>query len=146
MTNYTCGTPIASGTCHNRVSNQGDRCHWHDPEKKQKKQLATPGRKNWEEELDREIRELHRRITSNWFDSPVLTPRQAAVLSNVLNYWADSDLRSWLDGDDVFGSLDEVPPFFQFDKRVMMIVGESRPFTAKVRERCYALSEETQKG
>lgn len=79
-----------------------------------------------------------------WGDSPYLTPRQAYAIAVELDGWADIHIASWIQDPD--GPLHQVSPFDLFDLRVMMLVGESRAWAEAVRQRCYRLSEEIERG
>jgi hypothetical protein len=50
-----------------------------------------------------------------------------------------------LDGERIL-ELDEMPPFVHLDMRVMMLVGENRPWVSKALERCVAVSDEIVSG
>lgn len=84
-------------------------------------------------------------LTKAWIDSHIMSPRQAAALNTVLCIWAEGELQMWLD-DPSHEPLHTVDPFFYFDKRVMMWVGESRAFAAAVQERCLAVADNLVKG
>lgn len=52
--------------------------------------------------------------------------------------WEDLHLSSWI--SDPSGPLHDVPPFDEFDLRVMMLVGESRAWAEAVSQRCRVFS------
>lgn len=79
-----------------------------------------------------------------WSDSPHLTPRQAYALSVTLDGWADLHIEEWIVRPDE--PLHTVPPFDNLDLRVMMHVAESRAWAEAVRQRCYAVSDEIERG
>lgn len=83
-------------------------------------------------------------FTRAWQDSPRLTPRQAYAIALELDMWDDLHLSSWI--SDPTGPLYDVPPFDEFDLRVMMLVGESRAWAEAVRRRCRVLSDEIEAG
>jgi len=79
-----------------------------------------------------------------WGASPVLTPRQGYAIAATIGMWADLHLGSWL--NDPHEPLHSVPPFDDFDLRVMMHVNESRAWVEAVRERCDVICDELEKG
>jgi transcriptional regulator with XRE-family HTH domain len=79
-----------------------------------------------------------------WGDSRILTPRQASAIAGVLNWWADVDIREWL--NDPVEPLHDVGPFAAFDRRVMMYVNDNKAWAAKAQERCFALHDEIEDG
>lgn len=83
-------------------------------------------------------------FTTAWQDSPHLTPRQAYAIALELDTWDDLYLSPWI--SDPSGPLHEVPPFADFDLRVMMLVGESRAWAEAVRQRCRVIAEEIEAG
>lgn len=95
-------------------------------------------------EYERAVSKSAEAFTASWRDSPRLTPRQAYAIAGVLDFWADSDIAEWL--RDPSESLHEVPPFDNFDLRVMMRVGENRAWAEAVRQRCYLISDEIEAG
>jgi len=94
--------------------------------------------------LEKTIQDLKDRTTSTWAEG-AMTPRQAWAVLSVLAYWADTDLRGWLDGD-VDQPLYQCEPFVHFDERVMMLVGENKAFAEKARKRCLAVHDEIEQG
>ncbi len=83
-------------------------------------------------------------FTAAWSDSPRLTPRQAYAIALELDGWADMDIAEWL--REPSEPLHEVSPFYHFDLRVMMLVGESRAWAEAVRQRCRTVSDEIEAG
>lgn len=84
-------------------------------------------------------------FTNAWEDCHYLTPRQAYAIACALEWWADLYLGEWL-RDPASQSLFEVSPFDQLDLRVMMLVGENRPWVEMARRRCLAVAEEIASG
>jgi transcriptional regulator with XRE-family HTH domain len=82
---------------------------------------------------------------NSWSDCHYLTPRQAYAIASVLLLWADGELQEWGRGADN-EPLHDVPPFAYFDRRVLFYVNESRAWVESVRERCYAIAAEIQRG
>src|SRR5690606_21984538 len=83
-------------------------------------------------------------FTRAWQDSPRLTPRQAYAIALELDMWDDLHLSAWI--SDPSGPLYDVPPFDEFDLRVMMLVGENRAWAEAVRRRCRVISDEIEAG
>ncbi|MDY3127087.1 MAG: helix-turn-helix transcriptional regulator [Corynebacterium sp.] len=83
-------------------------------------------------------------FTSSWRNSPRLTPRQAYAIAVELDSWADGEITEWL--QDPSGPLHEVAPFYHFDLRVMMLVGENRAWAEGVKQRCRVISNEIEVG
>lgn len=79
-----------------------------------------------------------------WRDCPHLTPRQAYALAATLDIWADLHIAGWLEGRGE--PLHSVPPFDDFDLRVMMQVAENRAWAEGVRRRCHKVSDEIKQG
>jgi transcriptional regulator with XRE-family HTH domain len=83
-------------------------------------------------------------FTRAWQDSPRLTPRQAYAIALELDMWDDLHLSAWI--SDPSGPLYDVPPFDEFDLRVMMLVGENRAWAEAVHRRCRVISDEIEAG
>lgn len=80
-----------------------------------------------------------------WKDCPYLTPRQASAIASVLAQREDF-LREWIEGGCPSEPLHAIPPFSNFDCRVMIYVNENKAFAEKARERCSAVAEEISHG
>jgi transcriptional regulator with XRE-family HTH domain len=80
-----------------------------------------------------------------WKECPSLTPRQAYAIAGVLDFWGDHDIGLWLDGT-LPGPMHEVAPFDSLDRRVMIWVNDNKAWAGKARERCYAVSDEIERG
>ncbi|MEC5182452.1 hypothetical protein [Arthrobacter sp. CG_A4] len=96
-------------------------------------------------ETSRALAKSAAQFEKSWRNCPYLTPRQAFAIALTLDLWADTDIREWL-GAPADEPLHEVSPFARFDRRVMFYVGENRAWAEKVRERCYAISDEIENG
>jgi transcriptional regulator with XRE-family HTH domain len=94
---------------------------------------------------DRPLADYEREAIENWSGSGRLTPRQAVALSTTIVGFTDTFINPWLDGESPF-ALDDMPPFEDFDKRVMMLVAENRAWVAKAAERCLAVGQDIPKG
>lgn len=95
-------------------------------------------------EYERALAKPSTAFQNSWGDSHYLTPRQAYSIAVTLDGWADTDIREWLRRGEQ--ALHEIRPFDAFDLRVMMLVGENRAWAEAVRQRCYALSDEIERG
>lgn len=95
-------------------------------------------------EFERALTKSAAAFTNAWLDSPRLTPRQAYAIAVVLDGWNDLDIAEWL--RDPSEPLHEVAPFYHFDLRVLMLVGESRAWAEGVRRRCRLISDEIEAG
>lgn len=84
------------------------------------------------------------RYERTWGDHHILTPRQAAAITGVLNWWADVEIGEWL--NEPSEPLHDVGPFETFDRRVMMYVNDNKAWAAKAQERCYAVHDEIESG
>lgn len=96
-------------------------------------------------ETSRTLAKSAAQFEKSWRNCLYLTPRQAFAIALTLDLWADTDIREWL-GAPADEPLHEVSPFARFDRRVMFHVGENRAWAEKVRERCYAISDEIENG
>lgn len=81
-----------------------------------------------------------------WKNCPYLTPRQASAIATVLTLWEDAYLREWLEAVQPDEPLHALPPFSNFDRRVMIYVNDNKAFAEKTRERCCAVAEEISHG
>lgn len=79
-----------------------------------------------------------------WVDNPSLTPRQAFAIALTLDMWADGELQNWM--EDPVEPLHNVGPFAQFDRRVLFYLDGNRAWVESLRERCYAISDEIERG
>jgi len=86
------------------------------------------------------------KFEQSWGDCPYLTPRQAYAIATVLAWWADTEIREWLDADWMREPLHDVSPFAQLDRRVMIYVNDNKAWAAKAQERCYAIADEIAEG
>ena len=75
-----------------------------------------------------------------WRDIPHITPRQAYAISVQLKLWNDLYIGEWLRSPDE--PLHRVPPFDEFDLRIMMLVGENRAWAEAVGRRCAVVVNE----
>lgn len=75
-----------------------------------------------------------------WGDDPCLTARQAYGIAVALDWFADAEIDPWLENPSE-APLHEVPPFNQFDLRVMMLVGDNRAWAALAAEHCHAVAK-----
>ncbi|RLP76844.1 XRE family transcriptional regulator [Mycetocola tolaasinivorans] len=80
-----------------------------------------------------------------WVQSPYFSPRQAAAVASVMDDWTHHDLDQWIRIPNA-SPLHTIPPFSEFDIRVMITIGENRAYAAAVRERCRHLSVRIQRG
>lgn len=74
-----------------------------------------------------------------------LSPAQATAIAALLNWWADTALGPWLDGD-VPEHLYSVEPLAYFDPRILMHVDDNAAFASLVQERCRAIAREVEDG
>ena len=94
--------------------------------------------------MDRALQKSAEEFENAWGESQRLTPRQAYALALTLDGWADGELESWVRDPDV--PLFEISPFNQFDRRVLFYIEGSRSWVQEMRERCYAISDELERG
>lgn len=92
---------------------------------------------------DQARRDQMAKVAEAWAQG-VLTPRQAYGLMMAIGDWK-TELEDWLDQAS-HSPLHQVGPFAYFDKRAMMLVGDSTAFAAKAAERCQAVHDEIEKG
>lgn len=97
-----------------------------------------------ESELSRALTKSAVSFEESWGEDPSVTPRQAYALALTLDMWADGELESWVRNPQ--GPLHEVGPFVQFDRRVMFYLDGNRAWVEATRERCYAISDEIERG
>lgn len=92
---------------------------------------------------DQARRDLKARIVRVWAHG-VLTPRQAFAVMVSLVVWAAVDLKSWLEHGR--GPLDHVGPFAYFDRRALVLVGETKVLATTAMERCLAIYDALAEG
>ncbi|TFC85948.1 hypothetical protein [Cryobacterium sp. TMT3-29-2] len=80
----------------------------------------------------------------SWSSCHYLSPRQAYAIASVLDLWADGEIQDWLRAPTE--PLHTISPFASFDRRVLFHVHENRAWVESVRERCYAVSDEIERG
>lgn len=95
-------------------------------------------------DFERALAKSAEAFTEAWSGSPRLTPRQAYAIALELDGWADLHIGEWL--REPSEPLHEIPPFCDFDLRVMMLVGENRAWVEAARQRCRVISNEIEAG
>jgi hypothetical protein len=92
------------------------------------------------------LRDEYEKIERQWKDHPFLTPRQAAIQTQ-LDMWQHLYLGEWLEhgGADV-EPLHAVSPFDSLDSRVMVHVNDDKAWAHLARQRCIAVRDEMDGG